>query len=112
MCLNDEDGLHFKVLQENDGSQDLRMIWQDTDITREAASMETLIEGHELCQVFRLRAVTVSLQMIQQQLVALKGSSIPAPNEGPHVVLVASQLRAIEQDLLERALEMLKQEVR
>ncbi|KAJ3570839.1 hypothetical protein NPX13_g5595 [Xylaria arbuscula] len=110
MCLNDEDGLHFKVLQENDGSQDLRMFWQDADITRDAESMETLIDGHELCQVFRLRAVTVALQMIRQQLDVLKDNSTQALNEGTHIVLVASRLRAIEQDLLERALKMVEQE--
>ncbi|KAI0514567.1 hypothetical protein F5B22DRAFT_647606 [Xylaria bambusicola] len=110
MCLNDEDGLHFRVLQENDGSQDLRMFWQDTDITREAGTIETLIKGHELCQVFRLRAATVALQMIQQQVEILRKNSAPTGHERSHVVLAALKLRAIEKDLLERALEVLEQE--
>ncbi|KAK5628675.1 hypothetical protein RRF57_004390 [Xylaria bambusicola] len=110
MCLNDEDGLHFKVSQENDGSQDLRMFWQDTDITQEAGTIETLIQGHKMCQVFRLRATTVALQMIQQQLEVLRRNNAPTRNETSNVVLAASKLREIEKELLERTLEVLEQE--
>ncbi len=112
MCLNDEDGLHFKVLQETDGSHDLRMFWQDTDVTGEAGTMETLIKGHKLCQVFRLRAVTVALQIIRQKLEVLAEEKVLVGNERPNVVSAASQLRTVEKDLFERTFQVLEQEVR
>ncbi|TGJ78794.1 hypothetical protein E0Z10_g9964 [Xylaria hypoxylon] len=113
MCLNDEDGLQFKVLQETDGSHDLRMFWQDTDVTGEAGNMESLIKGHELCQVFRLRAVTVVLGMIQQQLEVLAAHDeerVPTGSERPHIAQAVSQLRAVEKDLFERIFQLLEEE--
>ncbi|KAI1435230.1 hypothetical protein GGR50DRAFT_687190 [Xylaria sp. CBS 124048] len=113
MCLNDEDGLHFKVLRETDGSQHLRMLWQDTDVTEEAGHMETLIKGHGLCQVFRLRAVAVVFGMIQQQLETLATSdeeSLFIETDRPEIVRAASQLRALERDLLGRICEVVESE--
>ncbi|KAI1113923.1 hypothetical protein F5Y14DRAFT_441512 [Nemania sp. NC0429] len=112
-CLNDEDGLHFKVLQETDGSQSLKMFWQDMDVTDQADNMQTLIEGHDLCQIFRLRAVSVVLGMIQQQLAVLvsydKNSEL-IENERPHIRQAAMQLRAAEEDLFTRILQVLEDE--
>lgn len=114
-CLNDEDGLHFKILQENDGSQCLRMFWQDIDVTEQADNMQALIKGHELCQIFRLRAVSVALGMIQHQLDALasydKDSGL-IENERSHIRQAASQLRAVEEDLFKRIFQVLEDEVR
>ncbi|KAI1133465.1 hypothetical protein F5Y10DRAFT_229120 [Nemania abortiva] len=113
MCLNDEDGLRFKVLQETDGSQHLRMFWQDIDVTLEAGTMETLITGHKLCQIFRLRVVTVVLGMIQQQLEVLAAhdeETMLVGGEISHVHLAASRLRAVEKDLFERSLQLLEHE--
>lgn len=115
MCLNDEDGLHFKVLRETDGSQHLRMFWQGDDVTGEAANMESIVKGHELCQVFRLRAVAVVLGMIQQQLEALAAydeESASSENERTHISNAISQLRAVEKDLFERIFQVLEYEVR
>ncbi|KAI0434360.1 hypothetical protein F5Y09DRAFT_268470 [Xylaria sp. FL1042] len=110
MCLNDEDGLHFKVLQGTDGSKDLRMFWQDIDVTEEADKMQTLVKGHGLFQIFRLRAVTVVLGMIQQQLEVLAEERLLIGSERQHVAQAASQLRAVEKDLFERTSQVLEQE--
>ncbi|KAI3322553.1 hypothetical protein HD806DRAFT_129173 [Xylariaceae sp. AK1471] len=113
MCLNNEDGLGFKVLQETDGSQHLRMFWQNTDVTDQAGNMETLVKGQELCQIFRLRVVTVVLGMIQQRLEALAaydGESALAGDERPDILRTSSQLRSVEQDLFERILKVLEHE--
>ncbi|KAI0402220.1 hypothetical protein F4802DRAFT_576996 [Xylaria palmicola] len=110
-CLNDEDGLHFKVLQETDGSRCLRMFWQDTDVTDEAGNMETLISGHKLCQIFRLRAVTVILRMVQNQLEALKAhgeEDVPTTDGRPHITQAASRLSATEGDLFQRIFRVLE----
>ncbi|RYC57098.1 hypothetical protein CHU98_g9108 [Xylaria longipes] len=113
MCLNDEDGLHFKVSRETDGSQYLTMFWQDADVTGEAGNMESVIKGHELCQVFRLRAVAVVLGMIQQQLEALAAHDEESPSnesERPHINKEISQFRAVEKDLFERIFRVLEHE--
>ncbi|GAW17112.1 hypothetical protein ANO14919_065620 [Xylariales sp. No.14919] len=114
MCLNHEDGLRFKVLQETDGSHDLRMFWQDTDVTAEAGHIESIIKTHDLCQVFRLRAVVVVLGTIQQQLTLLAAAHNEergaTGNERQHVAQAASQLRAVEKDLLERTSQSLEEE--
>ncbi|KAI0540641.1 hypothetical protein GGR58DRAFT_498994 [Xylaria digitata] len=113
MCLNDEDGLHFKILQDTDRSHDLRMFWQGTDVTEEAGNMENLIKGHELCQVFRLRVVTIVLGMVQQQLEVLTAHSeekVLTGSERPHIAQAASQLRTVEKDLYERIFQLLEDE--
>ncbi|TRX95276.1 hypothetical protein FHL15_003968 [Xylaria flabelliformis] len=113
MCLNDEDGLHFKVLRETDGSQHLRMFWQDIDITGEAGNIESVIKGHDLYHVFRLRAVAVVLGVVQQQLEALAASDEEnGSNESlsPHIGRAISQFRAAEKNLLERAFQILERE--
>jgi hypothetical protein len=115
MCLNEEDGLYFKVLQETDGSQHLRMFWQESDVTDSAGNVEELIRGHALNQIFRLRAITVILEMIQQRLEALAAydeESKMIGNERPEVLQAAMRLRVIEQDLYERILQVLDNEVR
>lgn len=112
MCLNDEDGLQFKILQETDGSQHLKMFWQDIDVTEEVGDMKNLIKGHELAQIFRLRAVAVVHGTIQQQLEALKAHEGPTltGTERPHILEASSQLRAAEKDLLDRIFQVLEHE--
>ncbi|KAK8124525.1 uncharacterized protein PG998_000284 [Apiospora kogelbergensis] len=105
MCLNEEDGLNFAVLQETDGSQQLKLFWQDDDATGHSHDVKSLIEGHELCKVFELRVVTVVLEQLQQQLEGLKLSVNSRKYPGPtreDVVRTVMHLRAVEQDLLER----------
>ncbi|KAI8633967.1 hypothetical protein F5Y19DRAFT_462178 [Xylariaceae sp. FL1651] len=112
MCLNEEDGLNFKILQETDGSQHLRMFWQDIDVTSEAENLEELVKRHELSQVFHLRTVTVVLEMIQRRLEALNTPKEDMMSEyvRPEVLQVASHLRAVEQKLLDRILKVLEDE--
>ncbi|KAI0202022.1 hypothetical protein F4808DRAFT_92350 [Astrocystis sublimbata] len=113
MCLNHEDGLNFRVLQDADGSQYLRMFWQDSDVTEEAENMGNIIKGHGLCQVFRLRVVAVVHGMVQQQLEALTTydeGSVSNESGTPHTLGAISRLRRVERDLLERLSENIGKE--
>ncbi|GAW25862.1 putative set domain-containing protein [Rosellinia necatrix] len=112
MCLNHEDGLHFKVLQETDGSQHLKMFWQDSDVTGEPGNMGNLIKGHEMSQIFRLRAVTVVLRIIGQQLEILEpyDEISSAGSERAHILEAVLHLRGIERDLLKRTSQELEHE--
>ncbi|RYP67156.1 hypothetical protein DL771_007384 [Monosporascus sp. 5C6A] len=113
MCLNEEDGLEFRILQETDGSRHLRMLWQGRDVTDAPGTFRDLINGHDLQQVFELRAATVIYEMVQQQLERLSAHGGDASIFEPvraETVQAANQLRNIETDLLERAFQVLENE--
>ncbi|RYP90706.1 hypothetical protein DL770_003171 [Monosporascus sp. CRB-9-2] len=113
MCLNEEDGLEFRILQETDGSRHLRMLWQERDVTDAPGTFKDLINGHDLQQVFELRAVTVIYEMIQQRLERLSahgGDASIFESVRAEAVQAANQLRNIETDLLKRAFQVLENE--
>ena len=68
MCVNEEDGLDFRLQQETDGSTQLRMFWQDVDVTESAQDFPSLLGTHQLAPVFHLRVVTVLQEAIEAQL--------------------------------------------
>ncbi|CAG8982601.1 hypothetical protein HYALB_00008093 [Hymenoscyphus albidus] len=69
ICLNEEDGLDFKVLQQTDGEQSpLRVFWRESDVTEVTDNFESLIEDHELQDVFKLRVVTLLEDHVESQL--------------------------------------------
>lgn len=69
MCLNEEDGLDFRVLQQTDGScSQLKVFWQGSDVTKKTNTFETLIQSHTLGDVFKLRAVALLQDRIRGQL--------------------------------------------
>ncbi|WZH43510.1 SET domain-containing protein 8 [Fusarium acuminatum] len=71
MCLNEEDGLEFRVLQKEDGGRELKLFWQDEDVTTRADGFEDLIKDHPLCQIFRLRVVSVLHEVVSDHLMQL-----------------------------------------
>ncbi|CAK7267772.1 hypothetical protein SEPCBS57363_002760 [Sporothrix epigloea] len=74
MCVNEEDGLNFRLRQQTDGSKQLRMFWQDNDVTDSAREFEALTGTHELAPLFRLRVVTVLQEMIEAQLECMQAA--------------------------------------
>ncbi|KAI1380810.1 SET domain-containing protein [Hypoxylon crocopeplum] len=113
MCLNEEDGLHFRVLQETDGSRHLKMFWQDVDITHMPNTIEDLIHNHELHKIFELRAITVISNIIQQQLDELtdcrEGDGTPELVKG-EIWRAVSHLRSLETSILEQSLQVLNEQ--
>ncbi|KAK8049413.1 hypothetical protein PG994_011143 [Apiospora phragmitis] len=111
MCLNEEDGLNFAVVQETDGSQELKLYWQDDDATDRSHDLKSLIESHELNKIFELRVVTVVLERLQQQLEELSipvSSSKYSDPPREDIVRTTAHLREVEQDLLERMIGKLE----
>lgn len=111
MCLNQEDGIEFGLLQENDGSRHLRLYWQEEDVTDKSETFESLIDGHDLCSVFKLRVVTVLLEQVQQQIETLKAHNDINRVVGiarAEVLQTALRLRNVELDLLERISKVLE----
>jgi hypothetical protein len=117
ICLNEEDGLEFRMLQQNDGSRsDLKMFWLECDVTDESTGFETLISLHELKDIFRLRVLALLHDRIRQQLERLYDShdivsSITgnSPSSGHHGV--AMQLRSVEKSILEAAFASVDKQV-
>ncbi|KAI2638873.1 SET domain-containing protein [Hypomontagnella submonticulosa] len=108
MCLNEEDGLQFRVLQENDGSRHLKVFWQDVDAMHMLSTIKELIRDHELYQIFELRAITVVLDIVRGQLGELTGSRGEGWGSGTAEVRRAvSHLISLETAILERTIQVL-----
>lgn len=73
LCVNEEDGLEFKILQNNDGERELQASWKDEEIT-EMTDLVTLLKLEPLWDVFELRAITTLQNRVEQQLLRLEGS--------------------------------------
>ncbi|AEO56060.1 hypothetical protein MYCTH_107134, partial [Thermothelomyces thermophilus ATCC 42464] len=123
MCVNEEDGLEFRVLQQTDGEQQLRVFWQDEDVTERTRDFETLVRTHPLAAVLRLRVVTVVEEALRAQLERLRSApAIPvpvlngeqedatAPRLREDCVRAAATLRDIEANILEDAITVLDRE--
>lgn len=120
MCLNEEDGLEFKVLQVEDGRRELKLFWQEEDVTAQANHFEDLIENHPLCQIFRLRVVSVLHEVVSSHLEELS-SEISHDQLEPllqaglvrdECLQAALKLRGIETSVLESAASALDKQVR
>ncbi|KAI9644149.1 hypothetical protein NHQ30_007502 [Ciborinia camelliae] len=116
-CLNEEDGLEFKTLQEVDGSHNsLRVFWQEKDVTDSIEEFETLIRGHRLVDVFKLRVATLVYTRVLEQLDSLDASKLMVDSllademVGVSIRLEASALRKGETHILNAALKDLNEQ--
>ncbi|EFQ35067.1 SET domain-containing protein [Colletotrichum graminicola] len=117
MCLNEEDGLSFRILQDTGGSRELKLFWQEEDVTTTTAGFGQHIGDHPLAQIFRLRVVTVLQDLVTNQLERL-ATGMPLEdldeslNEGGLVcgacINAAAMLREQETRLLEAAVKALE----
>ena len=108
LCVNEEDGLEFKVLQNNDGERELQASWKDEEIT-DMSTLVTLLKLEPLWDVFELRAITTLQTRVEQQLLRLEGSK----NSVDELLIVgeidndigenAMRLRELEEILMLRA---------
>ena len=74
MCLNEEDGLEFRVLQDFTGERQLKLFWQEEDVTEKAGGFADLIEDHPLRALFELRAVAVLQEAVADQVERLESA--------------------------------------
>ncbi|KAF6844857.1 set domain-containing protein [Colletotrichum musicola] len=117
MCLNEEDGLSFRVLQDHGGSRELKVFWQEEDVTATTTAFEQHINGHPQAQIFRLRVVTVLEDLVSSQLERLAtGMSLEdldaSLSQGGLIcgacINAAATLREQETSLLEAAVKALE----
>ena len=103
MCLNEEDGLEFRVLQQTDGSRShLRVFWQGSDVTNSTNTFESLVSDHELKDVFQLRVVALLQDRLREQLERL--------NESENIAQSLAHISDITQNLQKAALQLRKSE--
>ncbi|MCJ1384085.1 hypothetical protein MMC17_007201 [Xylographa soralifera] len=67
-CVNEEDGLEFRVLQCNNGEKELQVSWNGAIIDGVIA-LEKCLERSNMWDVFRLRAYVAIVQRIKVQLI-------------------------------------------
>ncbi|KAL2266252.1 hypothetical protein VTJ83DRAFT_5604 [Remersonia thermophila] len=115
MCVNEEDGLEFRVLQERDGGRQLRVFWQEADVTDRTRDFETLTGDHPLAAVFRLRVVVSVQETLRAQIERLEATApqdptTPSAAQREECFRSAMALRSVETNLLKHAVEALDAE--
>ena len=116
LCVNEEDGLEFKVTLSNDGERELGVFWNESELT-DVGSLESLLQRDPRWDIFQLRAAVVLRDRIAQQLSALETNQIdytevpPATEEYVQRSQAATKLRDLEAALLLEAHEMFVQKV-
>lgn len=115
VCVNEEDGLNFRLLQTIDGEQELRVYWNDDEIPA-ASNFRDLLENERLWDVFQLRAITMVQSRVEQQLFALERSKdcIVSMDELDKSVFAVDQimkLRGLEEKMMLQAYEEFEMKV-
>jgi len=109
MCVNEEDGLSFRVLQTTDGGRELKTAWKEEDLQDES-KLRQLLEKDSMWEVFQLRAVSLIQDRVEAQMQQLEESK---EHEGSTqiregVMALTSRLRSLEARLLQKAYSSLE----
>lgn len=72
-CINEEDGLDFRVAQETDGNRQLEVLWKDLQI--DPSQLSKALEDDLMWDVFRLRALVMLQERVSIQLSHLEASA-------------------------------------
>jgi hypothetical protein len=117
VCVNEEDGLDFRVLQTNDGGRELKTYWKEKELP-DTSKLKELLQQDPLWEVFQLRAVVLIQRRIEEQLQILYQTSNDerfelghneGTRKGPRDL--ALRLRDLESRLLEKSYAGLDVEV-
>jgi len=118
LCVNEEDGLDFQVLQMTDGGRELKAFWKEEGL-QDATKLKDLLLEDPLWDVFHLRAVAVLQDRVGAQLMQLRTTEdLEHADHGRDTSIrdgpwhLASRLRHLEGRLLERSYADLEAQVR
>jgi hypothetical protein len=130
--MNEEDGLEFSVLQENDGGMRLKVEFKakELDFDNSSGMLREMLREEELWDVYQLRAVATVKGRVEEQLHALlvaeaaqEDEEVEAAEAGgaddgkeagkddPQASELALKLRGLEKTLMMRSVEALGREV-
>lgn len=115
LAVNEEDGLQFGVLQETDGSRQLKLFWQEEDESDRAHRVKDLFVDHPLRLVFELRAVSIVYEKVADQLSGMDEGDLAGQqttSRSATAETASRHLRLTEKDLLVRMVAALEEQVR
>ncbi|KAL8769637.1 MAG: hypothetical protein Q9209_004434 [Squamulea sp. 1 TL-2023] len=115
ICVNEEDGLDFRILQTIHGERELKVFWKDNEISQKS-NFQDLLKGEHLWEVFHLRAIATLQGRVEQQLSGLEKSkrsilSMDAVNTVGPTYNNIMKLRELEEKLLLQAYEDFEKKV-
>lgn len=116
LCVNEEDGLKFQMLQTTNGARELNMSWKSQDVV-DGSRLEGLLKADPLWDVYHLRAVTTLQGRVESQLHRLLSAGElmqVAAGQGPASPAnldVAMRLHDLEEALLMQAYEDFEHQV-
>jgi hypothetical protein len=119
-CINEEDGLEFRVLQLNEGGRELKAAWKGEDLETSEKLLE-MLKKDSMWHLFLLRAVVTLQDRVASQLAQLYESEEYVQERcerGGDLVIRASvwdiaiKLRKLEAALLGKAFRDLEAKVR
>lgn len=114
-CVNQEDGLDFRVARTNDGDMELKATWKDGEFA--ASELKDILLTDELRDIFVLRATVLIQQRLEEQGMQLAGTdeaftrARDRSDVGTSVWKLVSRLRDLELELVTQAFEQLETEV-
>lgn len=116
-CINQEDGLDFKLAQTTDGDQELQALWNGQTLDPE--NLETTLQHDPKWELFRLRAAVTIQARVEKQGELLSTSqdafdeaSTSMSGEKRFSYETIRHLRKLELKLLMTSYEALEREVR
>ncbi|KAH0565020.1 hypothetical protein GP486_001590 [Trichoglossum hirsutum] len=113
-CVNEEDGMEFKLLQSTDGATELQVFWKG-EYMDGTSSLEGLLKTDPSWEIFQLRAVSFLQDRIENQLVQLDRSEQAVQSKqistGAQSWVTAVRLRELERQLMERAVVEFERQV-
>lgn len=115
-CVNQEDGLDFRVEQTVTGDTELKAGWNDQDL--QADALEPTLHKHHLYDIFLLRAIVTIQRRVEEQGMRMAQTQDDFEGIVPDNVQIRTtvyetigKLRSLEMDLLSRAYETLETQV-
>lgn len=119
--VNEEDGLHIGVVQTIDGQKELEATWKGEKI-QDSSHLHRLIAEDSMADIFRLRALVLVLQRLEEQISLLhETEQILSNMQGDQALLdslfnpdtfdLASRLRVLETKTLQDVIEDLIHQV-
>ncbi|KAH0537674.1 hypothetical protein FGG08_005539 [Glutinoglossum americanum] len=107
ICVNEEDGIEFKLLQSVDGSTELQVFWKG-EYMDAISSLENLLKADPSWEIFQLRAVSLLQDRVENQLMQLdqsqQGSQVKEHHTNAQTWVTTVRLRELEQQLMEAAI--------
>lgn len=115
-CVNEEDGLSFRVALTNDGEKELQVSWKDREFS--SHELQDILLADELRDIFVLRATVLIQQRVARQgmeLASTEEAFIEArdrPDTDEDIWKLVNRLRDLDLELVTQSYEQLETEVR